>query len=119
MLEFPARSFIAFLENHQLMNFIDRPQWRTVSGGSGNMLRKLRWLGDRVHLNTTITGITRKGGGVSLTIAGGEIWFDRVILAGHADQMLPLITDAADDEDKSSVRSIFSPIVSSSTATLC
>ena len=100
MLEFPARSFIAFLENHQLMNFIDRPQWRTVSGGSREYVKKIAAkLGDRVHLNTTITGITRKGGGVSLTIAGeGEIWFDRVILAGHADQMLPLITDAADDE---------------------
>lgn len=100
MLEFPARSFIAFLENHRLMNFIDRPQWRTVSGGSRQYVKAIAdTLGDRVHLNTTITGIARKAGGVVLTIKGqGEVWFDRVILAGHADQMLPLITDASQEE---------------------
>ena len=100
MLEFPARSFVAFLENHRLMNFIDRPQWRTVSGGSRQYVKKIAdALGDRVHLNTTITSITRKGGGVALSIEGeGEVWFDRVILAGHADQMLPLIADASDEE---------------------
>lgn len=100
MLAFPARSFIAFLENHRLMNFIDRPQWRTVSGGSRQYVSRIaETLQDRVHLNTTITAITRKAGGVVLSIKGeGDVWFDKVILAGHADQMLPLISDAADDE---------------------
>ncbi len=100
MLELPAHTFIAFLENHQLMNFVKRPQWRTISGGSRQYVSKIaEFLDHRVHLNTRVTGLTRMGDGVLLGISGeGETWFDKVILAGHADQMLPLITDASDDE---------------------
>ena len=97
MMGFPVRSFMQFMENHKLLNFIDRPQWRTVAGGSREYVKRLAAkLGDAVHLNTDITGLRREKGGVMLTIKGqGEVWFDKVIMAAHADQSLALIDDAS------------------------
>lgn len=102
MLAFPARSFIAFMNNHQLLNFIERPRWRTVAGGSRQYVRKIEnALGGNIHRNTTITGISRKAGGVALNINGvGEVWFDNVVLAAHADQSLKLIDDPSPEESR-------------------
>ncbi|GIS10996.1 MAG: hypothetical protein CM15mP115_01470 [Alphaproteobacteria bacterium] len=75
MLDYPVRSFLQFMENHKLLNFIDRPQWRTVKGGSREYVNRLidtlgGMDGGRVHLNTNITGIRRDQGGVILSIEG-------------------------------------------------
>jgi predicted NAD/FAD-binding protein len=95
MMDFPARAFMRFMENHKLLNFIDRPQWRTVAGGSRAYVNAIAAsLGKAVHLNSDIKGIRRGNNGVYLTLVGqGEIWFDKVILAAHADQSLALISD--------------------------
>jgi len=96
MLDFPVRSFMRFMENHKLLNFVDRPQWRTVIGGSREYVNQIiASLGRNAHKSTRITGLRREQGGVILSIAGqGEVWFDRVIMAAHADQSLALISDA-------------------------
>ena len=100
MMAFPAKSFIQFMENHQLLNFIERPQWRTVTGGSRQYVQKITsHLGDAVRANTQITSIERRGGGVVLTIEGeGEVYYDKVVLAAHADQSLAMIKDASPQE---------------------
>jgi predicted NAD/FAD-binding protein len=97
MLDFPVRSYMRFLENHKLLNFVDRPKWRTVTGGSREYVRRIvAALGPNIHKSTHITGLRRAQGGVVLSIAGqGDVWFDKVILAAHADQSLALITDAS------------------------
>ena len=97
MLDFPVRSYMRFLENHKLLNFVDRPQWRTVTGGSREYVRRIvAALGSNIHRSTHITGLRRAQGGVVLSIAGqGDVWFDKVILAAHANQSLALITDAS------------------------
>ena len=100
MLGYPVRSFLQFMENHKLLNFIDRPQWRTVKGGSREYVNRLIDTlggidGGRVHVNTNITGIWRYQGGVIVSIEEqGDVWFDKVIMAAHADQSLAMITDA-------------------------
>ena len=100
MMSFPARSFIQFMDNHQLLNFIERPQWRTVTGGSRQYVQKLTaHLGDAIRTNTNILGLERKGGGVILNIEGqGEVYYDKVVMAAHADQSLALIKDASQQE---------------------
>ena len=40
MLDVSAENFVAFFNNHRLLQF-DRPLWRTVKGGSRNYLDKL------------------------------------------------------------------------------
>ena len=88
MMAFPVRSFMRFLENHKLLNFIERPQWRTISGGSREYVNRIAaCLGRHIHLSTDVVGLRRTKGGVLLSIKGqGEVWFDKVIMAAHADQ---------------------------------
>jgi len=96
MMEFPVRSFMRFMENHKLLNFIDRPQWRTVKGGSREYVQRIAdKLDKRVHCEVDIIGLRRANAGVMVNIRGqGEIWFDKVIMAAHADQSLALMGDA-------------------------
>jgi predicted NAD/FAD-binding protein len=99
MLDFPARSFIRFMNNHRLLHYSGRPVWRTVAGGSRSYVEKITDQLDFVETGTTITGLRREAGGVILSIAGeGDVWFDRVVLAAHADQSLQMISDASDLE---------------------
>ena len=100
MMNFPVRAFMRFMENHKLLNFIDRPQWRTVAGGSREYVKRITaHLVDRINLNTNIRHVRRMNSGVMVNIEGqGEIWFDAVVLAAHADQSLALIQDASKDE---------------------
>ena len=102
MMAFPARSFIKFMDNHQLLNFIERPQWRTVSGGSREYVRKITAaLGARVRTGVEITGIKRSSGGVMVAIKGeGEVYYDKVVMAAHADQSLAMISDATEEEER-------------------
>ncbi len=100
MMNFPVRAFMRFMENHKLLNFIDRPQWRTVAGGSREYVTRIAThLVNRINLNTNIRHLRRTDGGVMVNIEGhGDIWFDAVVMAAHADQSLALIKDASKDE---------------------
>lgn len=102
MMSFPARSFMQFMNNHRLLDFTGRPVWRTVKGGSRNYVQKiLSALGDRVTADCHIRKIRRDGGGVILSIDGeGDVYFDKVIMAAHADESLALISDASDEETR-------------------
>jgi predicted NAD/FAD-binding protein len=41
MMQFPAKFFIQFFNNHGMLNINDRPQWLTISGGSINYVNKM------------------------------------------------------------------------------
>ena len=100
MMTFPARSFARFFANHGLLDFTNRPQWRTVVGGSRVYVAKIAAaLGDRVRLDTPVTSACRIGGGVAVTDADGMVEvFDEVVLATHGDQARRLLVDADDEE---------------------
>ena len=100
MMDFPVRSFLRFLENHKLLNFIDRPQWRTISGGSREYVNRIAaCLDQNIHLSCDVVRLRRAKGGVLLSIKEhGEVWFDKVVMAAHADQSLELISDAHQNE---------------------
>ena len=100
MLKFPAASFLKFFENHGLLDLMDRPRWRTVTGGSRQYVKKLlEGLGGRVHLNLPVTGVRRAADGVWVREArGAELRYDQVVMASHADESLALLSDATDVE---------------------
>ncbi len=91
MKAFPARSFIRFFVNHGLLNLRDRPQWRTVTGGSKTYVaRVLRDL-PRVEY-AAVQSVRRTGAGIAVQAAGGAARiFEQAIFCTHADQTLAML----------------------------
>lgn len=100
MQQFPARYFIRFFHNHGMLSVDDRPQWRTISGGSARYVEKLtRPFRSQIRLSTPVESIQRTPAGAIVKAAGCEAArFDRVFLACHSDQALRLLLDASDAE---------------------
>jgi predicted NAD/FAD-binding protein len=98
MKAFPAKSFIRFFENHGLLQVADRPQWRTVTGGSRiYVARVARDLRD-VRLADGVRQVRRGEDNVTIVSKHGEESFDQAIFACHADQALALIESPTPDE---------------------
>ncbi len=100
MLEFPAEAFLRFFRNHGLLSIKDRPQWRTITGGSQRYVERLTagWR-DRVRLSTPVEQIRRTGATVLVsTQAHGTESFDHVFVACHSDQARKLLADPSDAE---------------------
>jgi uncharacterized protein len=97
---FPARFMAEFFENHGMLSFRGRPQWRTVRGGSARYVEALvRPLSERVRLSTPVEAVSRHPDHVLLTARGhAPERFDEVVLATHSDQALALLGDASDAE---------------------
>lgn len=95
MMNYPARTFLRFCRNHGLVQLNDRPQWRTVSGGSRTYVEKLLAdIGPGAHSNRAARQVRRRAGKVEVTDWHGETrHYDDVVLACHADQSLRLLVD--------------------------
>ncbi len=102
ILEFPARAFIQFYENHGLFKFIGRPVWRTVRGGSASYVRALtRSFAGKIRLGAGVEAIERAGEGVWVAAAdGSRELYDHVVIAAHADEALKALADPTDQESK-------------------
>lgn len=89
MLRFPARSFLRFFANHGLIQLANRPQWRTVKGGSREYIQRMQSAIQTIRTATPVSGVERTGRGVALSgPTGGLGEFDEVVMAAHADQTL-------------------------------
>jgi predicted NAD/FAD-binding protein len=97
MLDYPAASFIRFQANHGLLQIRDRPQWRTVTGGSRSYVERLTArFRHRVKLGVAAKRVRRFGGEVGVVDASSRIQkFDHVVIAAHADEALALLEDAS------------------------
>jgi len=98
IMDFPAISFIQFFKNHRLIDK-DRPQWRTVKGGSRNYVEKLTADLADIRLNADILSIERRETEVVFTFAdASQERFDQLVMATHSDQALALLKDAHTSE---------------------
>jgi len=100
--QFPALSFLRFFNNHGLLSLLDRPRWRTVSGGSSRYVRAfLRRFCGTVRCDAPIARVMRTAAGVSVEIVGEQPRiFDDVFIAAHADQALRLLGDPSPEESR-------------------
>ncbi len=100
MLDYPAAAFIRFHANHGLLQLRDRPQWRTVDGGSRAYVARLTAsYAGRIRLDCGALSVLRGDDGVRVRDSrGNEERFDHVVLATHADQALSLLDDADENE---------------------
>jgi predicted NAD/FAD-binding protein len=100
MWSFPARYMAEFFENHGMLSFRGRPQWRTIRGGSARYVEALlAGFSGQLFLGTAVRSVSRHREHVVVTPATGEPQrFDEVVLATHSDQALALLEDASDRE---------------------
>lgn len=98
--DYPAEAFVKFCSNHGLLQFLNRPAWRTIIGGSRVYVEKLaRALGDSVRINREVTSIRRVRDGVIVRDSSGEEdRFDHVVIGAHADQALAMLAEPTPDE---------------------
>jgi len=100
MLDFPARSFIRFFDNHGLLTVNDQPQWHTVKGGSKEYVKIItESFKDKIKLDCGADKVERKKDYVEVTDTKGEKQkYDEVVFACHSDQILKILKNPTDDE---------------------
>ncbi|MBE0470120.1 MAG: FAD-dependent oxidoreductase [Methyloprofundus sp.] len=97
--QFPARYLVAFLNNHQMLQVDNRPEWRTIKGGSDAYVQAFKQqFNGEIRLNTPVEIINRSKNGVSISTAKDHKNYDQVILACHSDQALALLADPSANE---------------------
>ena len=96
ILNFPAKSLLTFFKNHQLINFIIRPKWRTVKNGSKQYVDKI--IGklklnkkNKILLNVNIKSIYKKNKEINIKFDNKTETFDKIVMATHPDQTINLI----------------------------
>jgi len=98
-VEYPARYLFRFLEHHGMLRVSGSPQWYSVVGGSRTYVDRLSSLLPDVRGGQAVTDVIRLGGGVQVRDVTGQVsYFDRVVIATHADQALDLLVNPTDDE---------------------
>ena len=96
MLDFPAVTMLRFFQNHGLLGVDTQHQWWTVVGGAREyvklLLGKLR---TKPLVNCQVIKVAREARQVAVTTVDGNVsYFDKVILACHADESLKLLDNA-------------------------
>ena len=101
MMNFPAKMFLQFFNNHGILDLNNAPQWHTVIGGSFTYVKKIldSFAGEIIQGNGA-KEIIRKNGKVIVTLENKEdLQFDKVICASHADQTFRMIKDLNREEE--------------------
>ncbi len=97
MLQFPVATMVRFCHNHGLLQITNRPQWWTVQGGAKHYVEKITAGIQDKRLNSPVRRIESVGAspaqasGVCISTAAGQEFFDKVIIATHANQALALL----------------------------
>ncbi len=94
MKAYPAKAFVRFFDSHGLLTLNERPQWRTVDGGSREYVERLTepYL-DRIYFGG-VRSVQRTANEVFVTDqAGNRQVYDHVVFATHADETVALLSD--------------------------
>ncbi len=100
MLAFPAHAFLAFCSNHGLLQIRDRPQWKTVEGGSRVYVERMAAAIPDVRTSSPVRCVQRTDRGVRIMTDATDGTWDHVILACHSDQALRLLVDRSQAESE-------------------
>ncbi len=100
--DFPLQSIVNFFSNHGLLQFRNRPLWRTVVGGSKNYINKMKiGISQPILLDCHIVKVVRDDKKVLLIDQNGRKFsHDSVIIAAHADEALKIINNPSFNESK-------------------
>lgn len=90
-LDYPARYLFSFLDHHGMLSVSGSPTWRTVVGGSRRYVDAIAARLPDIRLNSPVTAVIRRPGGVVVESAGSAEEFDAVVLATHPHQALGML----------------------------
>lgn len=104
----PMRFMAEFFRNHGMLNIWDRPQWRTVVGGSRAYMNKLTEpFVDRIRLRDAVTAVRRYEDHIELDSEQQQGQrFDHVVFGCHSDQALAILGDGATEDEQRALSSI-------------
>jgi uncharacterized protein len=93
MMDFPARFLVRFFHHHGMLTVNNRPQWRTIVGGSARYVEALTEpFKYKIKLNTPIASVSRLENSVKIKPQNGdEESFDYVFFACHSNQALTML----------------------------
>jgi predicted NAD/FAD-binding protein len=87
ILDFPAEAILRFYDHHGLLSLTNRPQWKTVVGGSVSYVHAFeQQFTGTVKKNSPVQNVRRMNDRIRVIFQDGtEMDFDSVVLATHAD----------------------------------
>ena len=102
MLEFPARTFLQFFDNHGLLTVSEQPQWHTVVGGSREYVKRLSEpFKEHIQLDCAVRKVVRHEEGIEVEDRHGIIeTYDQVIFACHSDQAMQMLQNPTLEEQE-------------------
>ncbi len=95
VLNFSAYFFVRFFHNHGLLSIKQRPQWRTLVGGSSVYIKPLLANVARSVKGTPVLRVERSESGARVFYSDQSELFDQVVFACHSDEALGLLGDAS------------------------
>ena len=106
MLDFPAQTFLRFMDNHGLLQIVGHPDWKSVVGGSRNYVKALAGdVSGDVHLSAPVRRVRREPGRVVIESDAGESAYDAVVIGTHPGTTLGMLDDV--DEEEREILSVF------------
>ncbi len=102
ILDFPAESILRFYYHHGLLKLADRPQWKTVVGGSVSYVRAFEKLFQgEIKKASPVRDVKRMTDKIKVILENRtEMDFDCVVLATHADISRRLLVNPDPDETR-------------------
>ncbi len=93
-MQYPARYLFTFLENHGMLSLGGSPTWRTVVGGSRTYVDRVIKDLNAVATSTPVRSVIAQSEGAEVRTDDDEgVFFDRVVVAAHADSSLALLAN--------------------------
>ena len=92
VLNMPIKTILIFFNNHGLLSFFGKPEWRTIEGGSKNYVNEMKKnIKVTINLKEKVIKVKRNKSSIIVISKNYEKKFDKVIFATHPDDTLELI----------------------------
>lgn len=90
----PTSNIFRFFDNHGMLSYNDQPKWQTIIGGSETYVNKfISLFSGNILVDNPVKKIKRSDNSVIIFTNKEELKFDRVVIACHANSVLPLLED--------------------------
>ncbi len=92
--DYPLVFMLQFMKNHQMLRLNNRPEWRTIKGGSQAYVKAIsEHMKGEVRLNTAVKQVKQHKSQVILETERGSEYFDYVVFATHTDTTANMLED--------------------------